>query len=90
MAATPSMTTSEWTTATAEVLPVAARPMRSLAEIVDQVTFSEPGTVDLERQGTLSGRLGDDCELWSQQVERIASDTYGTGRRIKRYFVSYR
>ncbi len=90
VAGTPSMTTSEWTDATADVLPVAARPMRSLAEIVDQVTFSEPGTVDLDRHGTLSGRIGDDCELWSQQVERIASDTYGTRQRIKRYFISYR
>jgi len=90
VAGSPAMTTSEWTAATADVLPVAARPMGSLAEMVDRVTFSAPGTVDLDHAGTFGDQLGDDCELWSQQVERIATDTLGPTARLKRYFVSYR
>ena len=84
------MTPTEWTAATAEVLPVAARPMSSLAEVVDQVMFAEPGTVDFDRRGPLGARLGDDCDTWSSQIETIAGDTYNAGQRVKRYFATYR
>jgi transglutaminase-like putative cysteine protease len=86
----PSMTASEWAAATAAELPVAARPMRSLAEIVDRVAFAPPGYVDLERVGTFGATLGNDCELWSNQVDRIAADTLSPVQRIRHYFTDWR
>jgi len=83
--ASPSMTPSEWADATADQLPVAARPMRSLAVIVDRILFAPPGTVDLNRAGGF-GTMYHDCELWSQQISNVADDQIGAGRRIQRYF----
>ncbi len=83
---TPAMTPNEWALATATVLPVAARPMTSLADTVDRVAFAPPGAVDLERRGTLGDAVTDDCSLWADQVRRIAVDTMSTPQRVKRYF----
>lgn len=87
---TPSMTPTEWTAATAAVMPVAARPMRSLAEVVDLVTFAPPGEVDFDHRGTFGDSVADDCELWANQIVTIASDTLTTPQRIERYFTAYR
>jgi hypothetical protein len=82
------MTASEWANATAVQLPVAARPMASLATVVDRIEFSRPGSLEPDAPGVAT--LGRDCELWSQQVSRIAGDTLTTGQRIKRYFNDWR
>src|SRR5690606_25567671 len=42
VAGSPAMTPREWAAATAERLPVAARPMASLATVVDRITFAPP------------------------------------------------
>jgi hypothetical protein len=84
------MTPREWAAATAVQLPVAARPMASLAAIVDQVGFAPPGTVDLEHAGAYGSTLRHDCELWSNQVDRIAGDTLTLPQRIRHYFVDWR
>jgi transglutaminase-like putative cysteine protease len=89
VAGTSAMTASEWTAATATLLPVAARPMRSLADVVDRVTFAPTEEVDLAKRGSFGDRLSDDCELWSNQVTRIATDTLSTTKRIQRYFTHY-
>ncbi len=86
----PSMTPREWAAATGAQLPVAARPMASLAEIVDRVSFAPPGSIDLEHAGAYGSTLRHDCELWSNQVTRIAGDTQTTPQRIKRYFTDWR
>ncbi len=86
----PSMTAHEWATATATQLPVAARPMSSLADVVDQVSFARPGSVDLDRSGAFGPTLGHDCELWSDQVSRIAVDTLTPPQRMRRYFTKWR
>jgi transglutaminase-like putative cysteine protease len=83
---TPAMTPLEWASATAAALPVAARPMSSLAEIVCRVSFAPPGSIDLERAGAYGSTLRHDCELWSNQIDRIANDTLSTRQRIRRYF----
>lgn len=84
-----SMTVHEWAAATAAELPVAARPMSALAEVVDRVTFGPPDAVDLERQGAYGSTLGHDCELWADQITRIATDTLTGPQRIKRYFTTW-
>jgi hypothetical protein len=86
---TPAMTGSEWSVATAHVLPVAARPMRSLAEVVDRVMYAPVAEVDLERRGTFGDRVSDDCELWANQIQRIVDDTLPGSTRLRRYFTSY-
>ena len=53
----PSMTPREWAAATGAQLPVAARPMASLAEIVDRVSFAPPGSIDLEHAGAYGSTL---------------------------------
>ena len=90
VAGTPSMTPCEWAESTARVLPAATRPMTSLAEAVDRVTFAAPGTVDFDSDDSFGDQLGDDCQQWSEQVDMVAVDTMGTPQRAKRYFLSYR
>lgn len=87
---TPAMTPREWAMATATQLPVAARPMSSLADVVDRVSFAPPGSIDLERSGAYGSTLRHDCELWSNQVDRIAGDTLTRRRRVKQYFTDWR
>lgn len=86
----PSMTATEWATATSARLPVAARPMASLADVVDRISYSRPGTVDLEREGMRGWTLGRDCELWSAQISDIARDEMTVVQRVKRYFTEWR
>lgn len=85
-----SMTSSEWALATATQLPVAARPMRSLADMVDLVTYSPPGSVDLDRAGTFGATRGYDCELWSDQISKIATDKMSMTQKVRRYFTTWR
>jgi hypothetical protein len=76
------MTSREWAAATAHKLPVAARPMASLAAVVDRVGYSRPDSIEPHRAQT----FGRDCELWSHQVTRIATDTLTTSERMRQYF----
>ena len=85
----PSMTANEWAAATATVLPVAARPMASLAEVVNRVNYAPDDSFDLERPGAFGATLRHDCELWSNQVDRIAHDRLTTRQAIKRYFTTW-
>lgn len=80
-----SMTVHEWAAATAAELPVAARPMTALADVVDRVTFGPPETADPSH----TGALGHDCERWADQVARIATDTLTGPRRVRRYFTTW-
>lgn len=86
----PAMTATEWATATAAVMPVAARPMASLAEVVDLVSFARPDELDVERRGTFGDSIADDCELWATQIDKITTDTMTAAQRVERYFTSYR
>ncbi|MEO6570818.1 MAG: DUF3488 and transglutaminase-like domain-containing protein [Ilumatobacteraceae bacterium] len=86
---TAAMTPREWAQATSGHLAVASRPMRSLAEVVDQITFAPPDRIDLERTGALGDTLGRDCELWSEQIGRIANDTLTRSQRIRRYYLEW-
>jgi transglutaminase-like putative cysteine protease len=85
-----SMTSREWAAATAKVLPVAARPMGSLGDVVDMVLYARPDGIDLDRRGTFGDSLGDDCDLWATQIYRITTDNLTTTKRVQRYFTEYR
>jgi transglutaminase-like putative cysteine protease len=84
---TPAMTSREWAAATAHQLPVAARPMASLASVVDRVTFSPPEVIEGDGSAATYGR---DCELWSAQVGRIATDTLSNRERLASYFTDWK
>ena len=90
VAGRPSMTTSEWVEATEETMPTAARPMGLLAEVVEQLSFGRPGSVDLAAAGVLGETFGRDCELWSEQIGVIATDHLTPIQRVKRYFTDLR
>jgi hypothetical protein len=69
------MTSQEWATATAAVLPIASRPMSSLAGVVDLLLFAPDGTVDPGRIGAYGVPLVRECEQWAEQVERLAVES---------------
>ncbi len=60
--------------------------MASLATVVDHVEYARPEAIDPE----LSTTFGRDCELWSAQVGRIATDTLSNRERASRYFRDWR
>ncbi len=84
-----SMTTREWADATANELPVAGRPMRELALVVERVEYAPPDTIDLGRPGVHGATLGDDCDAWALQVARVAGDTLTAPQRVRHYFTSW-
>jgi transglutaminase-like putative cysteine protease len=84
-----SMTTREWATATATVLPVAARPMWSLSEIVDSLTFGTPGMIDLEAVGPYGGSVARDCTAWARQIDEIVAETLTPRERLVRYVTDW-
>ncbi len=85
-----SMTTHEWADATAHHLPVAARPMASLADLVDRIEYSRPGTYDADDGSHgVRGTVGTECELWASQVGRIAVDTLPATRKAARHFTEW-
>jgi transglutaminase-like putative cysteine protease len=87
--ATAAMTPQEWARATAKTLPIAARPMHALADTVDAVLFSAPGTVDLESTGPLGTTVSRDCGAWAHQVEAVAVDLLTVRQRVTRYFTAF-
>lgn len=87
---TAAMTASEWARATGGVLPVAARPMASLAAAVDLVTFAPPGAVDFEHRGTFGSDMAQDCVTWAHQVEASVRDQLHGSRRIVDHFTRWR
>ena len=64
--------------------------MASLADVVTKVTFAPADTYDLERTGAFGATLRHDCELWSNQVDRIAHDRLTTRQAVRRYFLTWR
>lgn len=88
--ASAAMTTAEWAAAVSVRLPGAARPMRSLAEVVDAVEYGPPGAVDLERLGSFGDTLAWQCTLWARQVDEMAADHLGIAARVGRYVAFWR
>jgi hypothetical protein len=60
--------------------------MASLATVVDHVEYARPDAIDAES----TARYGRDCELWSEQVSRIATDTLSNRERASGYFRDWR
>lgn len=86
---TASMTPAEWAEATATTLPMAARPMRALADTIDVVTFAPAGSVDLLAGSSLGTSLVTESRAWAHQVEAVADDRLSVGQRVARHFSTW-
>jgi hypothetical protein len=86
--ADPSLTPLEQARAAAPRLPVAARPLRSLASVATAAAFARPGEVESMLHVDGEGEPGP--ERWCRQVERVAADYMTPGGRFRRYFTIWR
>ncbi len=83
-------TPTETAGATAAAFPVAARPMRSLAEAVTHVNYADDGAEWLHGESTYGRTMLESCASWCRQIERAVDDSIGPLARIRRYFTELR
>jgi transglutaminase-like putative cysteine protease/uncharacterized membrane protein len=86
--ADPSLTPLEQARAAAPRLPVAARPLRSLASVATAAAYAPPGEVEALIGPEHDGEPGP--HRWCRQVERVAADSMTTGGRVHRYFTIWK
>ncbi len=82
----PDLTPTEAATATSATFPLAARPMKSLADVVTQVAFAPDGHDRLSQEGVLGTSTLQSATSWCRQVEQAVADTVGPLGRVRRYF----
>jgi transglutaminase-like putative cysteine protease len=80
----PTLTPLEQARAISPRLPVAARPLKSLAEVATAATYATDEEVSHLGDGQAAGEPGP--RRWCRQVERIAADSTTTGGKLRRYF----
>lgn len=85
----PDLTPVEAANATAAAFPLAGRPMKSLADVVTQVTFAPDGDDRLAREGVLGTSTLQSANSWCRQVEHAVGDSIGPIGRVRRYFTAW-
>ncbi len=80
----PTLTPLEQARAVSPRLPVAARPLKSLAEAATAATYATDEEVRHLGDAQAAGEPGP--RRWCRQVERIAADSMTTGGKLRRYF----
>jgi transglutaminase-like putative cysteine protease len=80
----PTLTPLEQARAVSPRLPVAARPLKALAEVATAATYATDEEVRHLGDGQAAGEPGP--RRWCRQVERIAADSMTTGGKLRRYF----
>jgi transglutaminase-like putative cysteine protease len=80
----PSLTPNEQARAAAPRLPVAARPLKSLAAVATAATYAPPDEVAELATPPHPGEPGP--SRWCRQIEHIAVDSMTAGGRLRRYF----
>jgi transglutaminase-like putative cysteine protease len=85
----PSDTPLETATATAQEFPIAARPIRSLAEVVTEAAYRPLGTDGYDVVGSYGSSTIRDCGNWCGQIERAVRDSITIPERIRRYFTRW-
>jgi transglutaminase-like putative cysteine protease len=80
----PTLTPLEQARAVSPRLPVAARPLKSLAEAATAATYATDDEVAHLGDAQAAGEPGP--RRWCRQVERIAADSMTTGGKLRRYF----
>jgi hypothetical protein len=84
----PTLTPLEQARAAGPRLPVAARPLRSLAMVATAAAFAPPGQVEALIGPEHEGDPGP--HRWCRQVERVAADYMTASGRFRRYFTVWR
>jgi transglutaminase-like putative cysteine protease len=80
----PALTPLEQARSISPRLPVAARPLRALAEVATAATYATPDEIAHLADPQIAGEPGP--RRWCRQVERIAEDSMTTSGRFRRYF----
>ena len=80
----PTLTPIEQARAVSPRLPVAARPLKSLAEVATAATYATDEEVAHLADPQIAGEPGP--RRWCRQVERIAEDSMTASGRLRRYF----
>jgi transglutaminase-like putative cysteine protease len=86
--ADPSLTPLEQARAAAPRLPVAARPLRSLAVVATAAAYAPTDQLESVIGPEHDGDPGP--HRWCRQVERVAADYMTAGGRFRRYFTVWR
>ena len=86
--ADPSLTPLEQARAAAPRLPVAARPLRSLAVVATAAAYAPPDELETVIGTEHEGDPGP--HRWCRQVERVAADYMTAGGRFRRYFTVWK
>jgi transglutaminase-like putative cysteine protease len=81
-----SDTPLETATATARRLPIAARPVNSLAEVVTEAMYRPEGTTGYDVVRSYGSSTLLDCRTWTRQIERAVNDSISVADRTVRYF----
>jgi hypothetical protein len=84
----PTRTPLEQARAASPRLPVAARPLTSLAAVATTATYAPADELEALIQPMLTREPGP--RRWCRQVERIAEDSMTTGGRLRRYFTVWK
>ena len=84
-----SLTPAEAAVAASRALPLTARPMASLAEVVTEATFGPDGDERLARTTSLGTTTLQSCASWCRQVERAVEGSMTPTGRIRRWFTTW-
>jgi hypothetical protein len=82
----PTHTPMEQAEDAAPRLPVAAGPMRALAEVATAARYGPPGTVTDGGEAVAF----DEPDQWCEQIEDVAADAMSLRARIRRHFTNWR
>ncbi len=83
----PALTPLEQARAASPRLPVAAQPLRALAEVATAATYAPPGELTdagIEAHDPAQGPL-----RWCHEIERAATDHLSAAGRVRRYFTQW-
>jgi transglutaminase-like putative cysteine protease len=84
----PALTPLEQARAASPQLPVAAQPLRALAEVATAATYAPPGELaeaGIEAHDPSQGPL-----QWCHEIERVANDALSPAGRVRHYFTDWR
>jgi hypothetical protein len=81
----PSDTPMQTARATAERLPIVARPVSSLATVVTEANFSPEGTAGYAEPSIYGGSVLTNCASWARQIDRAVDDSVPWPTRVRRY-----
>lgn len=85
----PARTPIETAELTAARFPIAARPIRSLAEAVTSASFRREGTLGFDTTGAYGSSPLRSCRNWCTQIERAVRDSSSWPVRLRRYFTTW-